>query len=215
MATTPTGTLFAIASAFAAAKTVTAISNASEGVVSCAAHGYTNGDLVQVYTGWGRLNRRIAKVKAATTDAFTLDSLNTTNTEFFPSGSSAGTVRKITSWQQISKILNPSASGGDPKNIVVKYVDQEVEESLNDGFTAITEQFEIDADEYGGAGYSAVQTLTDVQTDTVLKKTLRTGNIILTPCRIAINENVKMTDGQILTNMISVNGNGRITRYAS
>jgi len=215
MATTPTGTIFAIASAFAAAKTVTAISNASEGVVSCTAHGYTNGDLVQVYTGWGRLNRRIAKVKAATTDAFTLDSLNTTNTEFFPIGSSAGTVRKITTWQQISKILNPTSSGGEPKNIAVKYVDQEVEESLNDGFTATTEQFEMDADEYGGAGYSALQALTEVQTDTVLKKTLRTGTVILTPCRLAINENVKLTDGQIMTNMVSVNGNGRVTRYAA
>jgi len=54
-----------------------------------------------------------------------------------------------------------------------------------------------------------------VQTDTVLKKTLKSGSMIFTPCRIALNENVKMSDGQIMTNGVSINGNGRITRYGA
>lgn len=54
-----------------------------------------------------------------------------------------------------------------------------------------------------------------MQTDTVLKKTLKNGGVIYTPCTLALNENVRMTDGQILTNTISVNGNGRITRYSA
>jgi len=57
--------------------------------------------------------------------------------------------------------------------------------------------------------------LSEVQTDTVLKKTLRSGAIILTPSRVSLNENVKMTDGQIMTNAVSINGNGKITRYVS
>ena len=32
------------------------ISNATEGVVSCTAHGYANGDVVFISSGWGRLN---------------------------------------------------------------------------------------------------------------------------------------------------------------
>ena len=213
MASVPTGTIFSIATAFAAAKTVTGISNAAEAVVSCTAHGYSVGDVVQLYSGWGRLNRRVARVKSVLTDSFVAEGINTTNTEFFPAGSGGGTVRKVTTFQQINKILNPNNSGGEAKNITVKFLESDVEENINDGFTAISETFDIDADEFGQASYNALVSLTDVQTDTVLKKTLKSGSLIFTPCRVAINENVKMADGSIMTNAVSINGNGRLTRY--
>lgn len=215
MASVPTGTIFSLATVFAAAKTVTAITNAAEASVSCTAHGYSVGDVVQLYSGWGRLNRRAARVKSATTDAFVLEGINTTNTEFYPSGSGGGTVRKITTFQQINKILNPSNSGGEAKNITVKFLESDVEENINDGFTAITETFDIDADEFGQASYAALVNLSEVQTDTVLKKTLKSGSTIYTPCRVAFNENVKLADGSIMTNTVSINGNGRLTRYSA
>lgn len=215
MASVPTGTIFSIATVLAAAKTISAITNAAEASVSCTAHGYSAGDIVQVFSGWGRLNRRVARVKTPTTDAFLLEGINTTNTEFFPAGSGIGSVKKVTTFQQINKILNPTNSGGEPKNITVKFLESDVEENLNDGFSAITETFDIDADEFGGASYAALVALTDVQTDTVLKKTLKSGALIFTPCRVAINENVKMSDGSIMTNAVSINGNGRITRYSA
>lgn len=215
MASVPTGTIFSLATVFAAAKTVTAITNAAEASVSCTAHGYSVGDVVQLYSGWGRLNRRAARVKSATTDAFVLEGINTTNTEFYPSGSGGGTVRKITTFQQINKILNPSNSGGEAKNITVKFLESDIEENINDGFTAITESFDIDADEFGQASYAALVSLSEVQTDTVLKKTLKSGSAIYTPCRVAFNENVKLADGSIMTNTVSINGNGRLTRYSA
>ena len=215
MASVPTGTIFSVATVFGPAKTVSAISNAVEASVSCTAHGFSVGDIVQIFSGWGRLNRRAARVKSATTDAFVAEGINTTNLEFYPAGSGGGTVKKVTTFQQINKILNPSASGGEPKNITVKFLESDVEENINDGFTAITESFEIDADEFGGAAYNALVALSEVQTDTVLKKTLKSGSLIFTPARLSLNENVKLTDGQIMTNAVSLNGNGRITRYTA
>ena len=215
MASVPTGTIFSLATVFAAAKAVSAISNAVEASVSCTAHGYQVGDIVQLYSGWGRLNRRAAKVKSVTTDAFVAEGINTTNQEFYPLGSGGGTVRKITTLQQINKILNPSNSGGEAKNITVKFLESDVEENINDGFTAITETFDIDADEFGQASYAALVNLSEVQTDTVLKKTLKSGSTIYTPCRVAFNENVKLADGSIMTNTVSINGNGRLTRYSA
>ena len=215
MASVPTGTIFSVATAFAAAKTVTAVSNATEALVSSTAHGYTNGDIVQIFSGWGRLNRRAARVKTSTTDSFVLEGINTTNTEFYPAGSGIGTVKKVTTFQQINKILNPTSSGGEPKNITVKFLESDVEENISDGFTAISESFEIDADEFGGAAYAALVALSEVQTDTVFKKTLKSGSLIFTPARLALNENVKLTDGQIMTNAVSLNGNGKITRYSA
>lgn len=215
MATLPSGTLMSVATAFAAAKTVTSISNAAEAVVSCTAHGYSVGDIVHIYSAWGRVNRRAVKIKSVTTDAFVAQDIDTTNTEFFPTGGGAGTVRKVTTFTQISKYLNPNQSGGEPKNVTVKFMDEDVETTLNDGFTAVTESFEIDADQFGSVAYNALRTLSDVQTDTILKKTLKSGAQIFTPCTIALNENVKLSDGSIMTNVVSVNGNGRLTRYSA
>lgn len=213
MASVPTGTIFSVATVFAPAKTVTAISNAAEASVSCTAHGYSNGDILQMFSGWGRLNRRVVRVKSSTTDAFVAEGINTTNTEFYPSGSGGGTVRKVTTFQQINKILNPTSSGGEAKTITVKFLESDVEENLNDGFTAISESFDIDADEFGGPAYAALVALSEVQNDTILKKTLKSGSLIFTPARLAFNENVKMSDGQIMTNGVSINGNGKMTRY--
>ena len=203
----------AVATAFAAAKTVSAISNAAEASVSCTAHGYSVGDIVQLYSGWGRLNRRAVRVKSATTDAFVAELIDTTNTEFFPTGSGGGTVRKVTTFTQIPKYLNPTQSGGDPKNVTVRFMDEDVDTNLNDGFNAVTESFEIDADQFGTSSYNALRTLSDVQTDTILKKTLKSGAVIFTPCTVSLNENPKLSSGSIMTNVVSINGNGRITRY--
>ena len=95
MARTPTGTITSVATAFAPVKTTTGITNAAEGVVSSTAHGLANGDIVEITSGWGRLNKRAFRVKAVTADAFTLEGANTTNTEFYPSGSGGGSARAI------------------------------------------------------------------------------------------------------------------------
>ena len=213
MASVPTGTIYSVATAFATAKTVSAVSNAVEASVSCTAHGFLAGDILQIFSGWGRLNRRAIRVKSVTSDAFVAEGINTVNTEHYPSGSGGGTVRKVTTFQQISKILNQSSSGGEPKNVTVKFLESDSEETIFDGFSAVTESFDIDADEFGGTAYAALVALTEVQTDTLLKKSLKSGSLIFTPARIAINENVKMSDGSIMTNGVSINGNGRITRY--
>lgn len=213
MASVPTGTIFSVATAFGPSKTVTGISNAVEAVVSATAHGFVVGDIIQLYSGWGRLNRRVVRVKSMTADNFVAEGIDTTNLEFFPAGSGGGTARKVMTFQQINKILNPNNSGGEAKNVTVKFLESDVEENINDGFTAITETFDIDADEFGKQSYAALVSLSEVQTDTVLKKALKNGSLIFTPCRVALNENVRMSDGSIMVNSVAINGNGRITRY--
>lgn len=215
MAQVPTGTLFSVATAFAADKTVTAISNAATAVVSCTAHGYSNGDIVEITSGWGKLNKRAFRVAAVSADTFQLEGQDTTNTSFYPAGSSAGTVRKVTTWQQFEKVMNPQSNGGDPKTVNYKYVESDVEYSINDGFSATSYTLELDADAIGGAGYNAAKALTETQTDTIMQMRLRSGSPIYLPCKVALNENVKLQDGQINRVMVAFNGNNRATRYSA
>lgn len=215
MAQVPTGSTFFIASTFASPRTVTAITNAAEAVVTSAAHGYSNGDTVEITSGWGRINKRAFRIKTVTTDTFVLEGADTSNTNFFPTGSGVGSVRKATAFTQITKVLSASSSGGDPKTVTFKYIESDVEFSLNDGFTATSMTLELDADSIGEAGYTALKSLTDVQTDTILRVLTRSGSIMLQPCTVALNEAVAFTDGQINRVRAAFNGNNRLTRYAS
>lgn len=215
MAQVPTGSTFFIASAFAASKTTTVVTNASEAVVTVTTHGYTNGDIVEITSGWGRLNRRNFRIKSVTTDTFVLEGADTSSTSFYPVGTGLGSVRKITAFTQITTTMNPQSTGGDPKTVTYKYIESDVEYSINDGFTATSYTLELDADSIGSAGYTALKTLTEVQTDTSLKIVTRNGALIFQPCTVALNEAIRMQDGQINRVNVSFNGNNRLTRYAS
>lgn len=215
MAQVPTGTTFAIASTFASSKTTTAVSNAAEAVVTSTAHGYSNGDIVEITSGWGRINRRNFRIKSVTTDTFVLEGQDTTNTTFFPSGQGTGSVRKITAFTQLTTVMNPQSQGGDPRTVTYRYIESDVDYSINDGFNATSYTLELDADSIGSAGYTALKNLTEVQTDTCLRVTTRNGAVIYQPCTVALNEAVRMQDGQINRVIATFNGNNRVTRYAS
>lgn len=215
MASVPTGTTFFIASAYGSAKNTTIVTNAAEAVVTSAAHGYANGDILEVTSGWGRLNKRTFRIKSITTDTFVLEGADTSNTVFFPPGSGIGSVRKVNTFTQITQVLGIQASGGDPKTVSYKYLESDVEFSINDGFAASQLSLELDADSIGTAGYTALRSLTDVQTDTCLRINTRNGAVIYMPCTVALNEAVQFQDGQINRVPLAVNGNGRLVRYAS
>jgi hypothetical protein len=214
MARTPTGTITSVATAFSTAKTVTAITNAAEAVVSSTAHGLSNGDIVEITSGWGRLNKRAFRVKASTTDSFTLEGADTTNTDFYPPTGSAGSVRKATTWVQGDRTLNHGTTGGDPKEVTVSFIESDQEYVINDGFTAVKRTMSMDADMIGTPFYAALKQLTETQSDTIIQRRARTGAISLIPGKVALNEE-ETEDQGIAVVKIAINGNSRSTRYAS
>lgn len=215
MAQVPTGSTFFVATTFATPKTVTAISNATEAVVSSTAHGFLNGDIVEMTSSWGRLQKRAYRVKTSLADSFVLEGADTSNANFFPSGGGSGSVRKASTFVQLTTVMNPSASGGESKKVEYKYVESDVTFSINDGFAAVNRSLELDADSIGSPGYTALKTLTDVQTDTILKTVTKSGSFTLLPCTVALNEEVVYQDGQINRVRVEFSGNNRSTRYAS
>lgn len=215
MAQVPTGSTFYVASTIAAAKTTTIVTNASEAVVTCAAHGYSVGDFVLVTSGWGRLHKRAFRIKTVLTDTFVLEGADTSQTTYFPPGTGVGTVSKVTAFTQITTVMNPSSSGGEPKTVEYKFIESEIAYQINDGFSATSYSLEMDADSIGTAGYTALVNLTNVQTDTILKIVTRSGSIILVPCTVALNEAISFTDGQINKVKAQFSGNNRAVRYAA
>lgn len=72
-------------------KNITAISQASSGVVTSAAHGFTNGLVVYLAAigGMTQLNGTVATVASATTNTFVLSGIDTTGFDTYTSGGTA------------------------------------------------------------------------------------------------------------------------------
>jgi hypothetical protein len=215
MPAVPTGTLFSVATTFGSNITVTAVTNANPAVCTATAHGLSNGDVIEVTSGWGRLNKRVFEVANVATNTFELEGMDTSSTSFFPAGTGIGTVREVTAWTQLSKVMNPATQGGDPKTVTLqvgrvgrRVLDQRRLHGhvVHDGIRRRRHYI---------AGYTAMRTLTDAQTDTVLKMLMRSGAVVYLPCTLAMNDVPRLQDGQINRISAQFAGNNRHTRYSA
>lgn len=217
MARLPTGTVTSVATVLDVAKTFTGtdITNAVSAKVTIASHGFNNGDVLLVTSGWGRLNMRAYRVANKTSGDFELEGADTSNTSLFSVNGGGGTVQKVSTWIDLDKTLNHSSSGGDPKTVNVKFIESEVEIVLNDGFNAVTRNFEMDADQIGTTGYNALKLLSDTDALTIVRQRGKSGAQVLLPARVAFNEEVTLTEGQIMTVKGTINAQNKSTRYAN
>ncbi len=100
----------AMQSALAAAKTLSAITKASPGVVTSTAHGYSNGDIVFLtVSGMYQLNDKPVRVANVTSNTFELEGIDTTLFDTF----SSGTAEKVTLGTSITTATTVSSSGGN------------------------------------------------------------------------------------------------------
>ncbi|WP_375577104.1 phage tail tube protein [Paracidovorax oryzae] len=214
MAQLPKGATFSIATGFDNAVPVTAISNASEAIVTATGHGLQDGDIIELLTGWTKLNRRIFKVDQLSTTTFALVGVDTSSTASFPPGSSVGSFRKITAWTQVPKVMNPQTSGGEPKPVTYEFIEDENEYQINNGFSATGYTIEID-DDIETPGYAAVLKASDEQTETVLRILMKGNkNPTYMPTYVAMNPIPVLQEGQINRLRVSFNGRARPTRYS-
>ena len=111
----PEGSRFYFSKTFASPKTVSDITNASPGVATATAHGYSDGDAILLQSGWEDATDTVFEVDQLTADTFSVLGLNTTDTNFYATGTGGGTAAKISGWTEIPQALTISTSGGDPR----------------------------------------------------------------------------------------------------
>lgn len=122
----PNGARVNVAKAYLAPITFTAASNATECelTVSSAA-GILAGDVVQVNSGWLKLDNMVVRVKSVTGTKIVLDAFDTTDTKKFPAGTGAGTLRKIDSWITMPQVMTLSTEGGDQQTISIQFLEDD------------------------------------------------------------------------------------------
>jgi hypothetical protein len=80
--TITTGSTLSVAKTYGPSIAFSTITNASDAVITTSsAHSVAVGEYVEVLSGWGRLNNRIARAKTGTTGStLVLENINTTDT---------------------------------------------------------------------------------------------------------------------------------------
>lgn len=210
----PDGAIVTLSTTLGSAKTVSALTNANPGVATSTAHGFVNGDIVLMNSGWSNLNQKAVRVAGSVANAFNLDGIDTSLTSLYPAGSGAGTAALVGGFTQITQIVGLGTSGGDQQYTNFSFLEQNYETQLPTIFSAQSLQLDI-GDDPSLPGYLALKSAADARAYRVLKLALPDGSFILYYGQVSMNETPTLNKGQIMTVKATFALSARPVRYAS
>ena len=210
----PDGAIVTLSTTLGSAKTVSALTNANPGVATSTAHGFVNGDIVLMNSGWSNLNQKAVRVAGSVTNAFNLDGIDTSLTSLYPAGSGTGSASLVGGFTQISQIMGLTTQGGDQQYATFSFLEQNFETQLPTVFSAQSISIEI-ADDPSLSGYIALKAAADARAFRVLKLQLPDGSFILYYGQISFNETPSLNKGQVMVVKATFALQARPVRYAS
>jgi len=210
----PTGTAYAVATAYAAAISVTAATNAAETVLTTAANTFAIGDYLEYVGGWSRMTNRVFRAKAVAGTSVTLEGMDTTEVNLFPAGMGAGSLRKISTWIPIQQVLTAEPAGGDPKYVSVSLLDNENDINIPDGYNAQSLAMTI-ADDPALPHHAALKKIADSRKIAALKAELPNGSKILFNGYISFDETPSMAKGSVMAIKAGCAMQNRPVRYSA
>lgn len=211
----PNGSTFDFASGYSAPVAITAISNATEAVVSATGHDFVDGDIVVLTTGWLKANGRAFRVKTSVAGtSFVLEGLNTTSTTRFPVGGSAGSVRKVDSWVQIAQIMDVSFTGGDSEFYQFQFLEDSDGRQIPTGKSAASMTLAV-ADDPDQLYVPVVEAADEDSEPRVQRLNLVNGDIILYNSIVSFTSTPTLTLNELMQRTLTLSLQGRITRYAA
>lgn len=172
----PEGSSQQFSSTFAAAKTISAITNANPAVATSTAHGYATGDEILLTSGWEDATDSVYKIEVVDANSFKVLGLDTSNTGFFPAGSGAGTAQKISGWTSIPQVLTISASGGDARFTDVAPLAKRNAIKIPTGFNAVSVTLTL-AHDASNVNYQTMVGISRALTKVAFKQVISGGSV--------------------------------------
>lgn len=207
----PNGSTFEIASALAASKTTTAITNATAPLVTSVAHGLVTGDYIVLASGWSKLNNRVFKVTSGTVDNFTLLGVDTTNTALYSVGQGIGGFKKVTGWTPIQQITEVGFSGGEQQFLTFAFLEDADEKQMPTSKSAISMTLTVADDPT--LPYVALVEAADTDTQPrPLKLNLVTGAVMAYNAIVSITATPTVTRDELMTRTINLSLQARPVR---
>lgn len=208
----PNGSTFDFAETYSADVTITAISNANPAVATADSHGFLQGDIVVVTSGWVKLTGRSFKVGAVTEDTFVLTGVNTLNTQSYPAGVSAGTAKSVTKWVNIPQITEVASSGGEQQFYQFGFLEEDEDRQIPTTKSPSTLTLTV-ADDPSQPYVPVVEAADELKEERVQRLNLVNGDIILYNSIASITNTPSLTRNQIMVRTITLAQQGRVTRY--
>ncbi len=213
-ASLPNGSTLFIGSAYGSALTVSALTNANPGVATSTAHGLSNGDYVVVTSGWSRLNNRLVRVAGVTANTFELEGINTTDTDIYPSGSGIGSVREVTTFTQITQVLQPTSQGGEQQFLAYQFLEDDAQTEIPTTKTAGGFNFSV-ADDPTLTGYIAMAAANDDREARALRVNLANGSKLCYYAYLTLNETPSLTVNELMACQATARFLNKPTRYTT
>lgn len=209
----PNGSLWHIASGYGSAITVSALSNADPAVATANSHGLSDGDIVEVTSGWSRLTNKIVRVDAQDSNSFQLEGIDTTNTTIYPAGSGVGSVREITGWTQLQQILGVNTAGGEQQFLDYQFLEDDAQKRIPTFKSPITLTLNI-GDDPELAGYLLAEEANDDRLVRALRCTLPSGALLFYNGFVSVNKTPSMNVNELMQVPITVALQAEPVRYA-
>lgn len=208
----PNGAILEIATTLAAAKAVSAISNASPAVATAGAHGLKDGDVVVVRSGWTRLNDKAVRVTGSDTGTFKLEGIDTTKTTVYTAGAGTGSVRAVTAWAQISQITEVASTGGEQQFATFGFLEEDEDRQVPTTKSPVSMTFTVADDPL--LPYVAVCETADQDKEArPLRLTLPNGSVMYYNAYVSITSTPTLSRNNIMTRVITLSLASRPTRY--
>ena len=195
----PNGVVLSLATAYATSVVITGITNASPAVATTSGlHSLAIGDIIEVTSGWSRLNNRLVRVLTVpTTSTLTLEGIDAINTTAYPPGTGSGSLRKISTFTQISQILELTSSGGEMQFVTYSFLEQDFETQLPT--QSSPQQLSITiADDSTLAGYISMKASATTRAITGFKAQLPSGSVLYYNGYVNFDETPSLTKNQLM-----------------
>lgn len=209
----PNGSTFDFAATYGPEVTVTSISNANPAVVTAAGHGLVEGDIVVLTTGWLKLSGRGFRVGAsADADTFELEGIDTTSTTRYPSGVSAGIVKKVATWVNIPQITEVASSGGEQQFYQFGFLEEDEDRQIPTTKSPSTLTLTV-ADDPDQPFVPVVELADELKEERLQRLNLVNNDIIIYNSIASISNTPSLTRNQLMVRTITLAQQGRVTRY--
>jgi hypothetical protein len=208
----PNGSIVAVASGYGAVVPITVLTNASPSVATATAHGFADGDYVEVTSGWSRLTGKVVRVAGVTANTFNLEGINAVSTLIYPTGAGIGSVRKVTGFTQLSQILTSASSGGEQQFLEYQFLESDAQRRIPTVKSASGMTFSV-ADDPTLAGYILVSAANDDRLPRAVRITLPSAGVLSYNAYLSLNKTPSLSVNEIMAVEVTLSLLNEPVRY--
>lgn len=209
------GARYAVATQLAAVAAITGITNAAPPVATASAPP-TEGAILLLSSGWGDLDEAPARAANVAASTFELEGYDATDVVRFPAGEGIGGFVVASNFINLPKIHDIQASGGEQNYATRQYVSDPTGKQVQAPTfkSARNQTYMLDYDPTK-PHFNALIELDRSQMVTILRETLKNGDVIYYAGRLSFNKEPTKALNEFISNAMAFSPTADSIRYAA